>query len=220
MRIFLAGGTGATGQVLVPLLTKEGFDLVLHVRPKSADKLRDERARAFELADAAALAGAMAGCDAVISLVGTMRQRFGTGDTYETSDVGSARQLVAAAQAAGVPRFLLLSSLGAGGMDPYSAMKGECERIVRESGLAWTIFRPSALVSPDDAAVSQHGRRQVPGIAILAGNALRALPGLSGWGDDVRPMPIDVLARAFVDTLRSPRDGEIVMGRGMWQRSG
>lgn len=220
MRIFVAGATGATGQVLVPLLTAAGFDLVLHLRPQSADKLRDARACVFELGDADALADAMSGCDAVISLVGTMRKRFGSGDTYETSDIGSARQLVEAARRAGVRRFLLLSSLGAGGVDPYSKMKGECECIVRESGLAWTIFRPSTLVSPDAGAVSHHGKREVPRFAIWLGSAVRALPGLAGVADDVRPMPIAVLCTSFLRVLREPRDGSILSGREIWAAVG
>lgn len=218
MRIFVAGATGATGVVFVELATARGHELVLHVRPQTAARHalgRDPRARVFELADIAAGAEAMRGCDAVVSLVGTMRARFAAGDTYESADVGSTRQLVAAAREAGVGRFLLLSSFGAGGAGAYLQMKGECERLVRESGLRWTVFRPSALASPPGPE-GNHGRREVPGFVLAAGAALRAVPGLQGVADDWRAIPIDVVARAMLAVLAGPRDGAILNGRELW----
>lgn len=216
MRVFVAGATGATGQVLVPLLTAAGHDLVLHVRPRTAGEHpmgRDPRARVFDLADAASLTDALRGCDAVVSLVGTMKKRFAAGDTYESADIGSTRQLVDAAKAAGVPRFLLLSSYGAGGAGAYLKAKAECERLVRESGLRWTVFRPSALVSPPDASEGHHGKREVPGFVVRAAGLLAGL----GLADDLRPIPLDVLARAFERVLAIPRDGDVLVGRDLWR---
>jgi len=217
MRVFLAGATGATGQVFIPAAEAAGVDLVLHVRPRSADKLRDPRARVFELDDAPALAEALRGCDAVVSLVGTMRKRFEQGDTYASADVGSTRALVAGATAAGVPRFLLLSSYGAGGAGAYLKMKGECEALVRESGLGWDIFRPSALVSPADGPKSHHGRREVPPGAMALGGLLRQLPGLRGVVDDVRPIPLTVLCRAMLVSLGGPAGNRVWEGRDLWE---
>jgi uncharacterized protein YbjT (DUF2867 family) len=219
MRLFIAGATGATGQVLVPMAAAAGHDLVLHVRPQSAARSplgADPRARVFELGDPAALAGALAGCEAVISLVGTMRNRFKAGDTYESSDVGTTQQLADGAKAAGVGRFLLLGSYGAGGAGAYLKMKARCEQIVKDSGLRYTIFRPSMLVSPADAAAGTHGQRKAPpGVQGLFG-LLRGLPGLAGLIDDVRPIPIEVLCRAFLRVLAEPRDGETLSGRQIW----
>lgn len=218
MRIFVAGATGATGVVFVELASARGHELVLHVRPQTAANHalgRDARARVFDLADSAALAEAVRGCDAVVSLVGTMRARFSAGDTYESADVGSTRQLVAAAREAGVGRFLLLSSFGAGGAGAYLKMKGECERLVQTSGLRSTIFRPSALVSPA-GPTGNHGRREVPGVMMAAGAALRTIPGLQGLADDWRAIPIDVVVRAMLAVLDTPRDGAILNGRELW----
>ena len=162
MRVFVAGATGATGTVFIPRATAAGLDLVLHVRPQSAAKTplsADSRARVFDLSDGAALAEGLVGVDAILSLVGTMQRRFDSGDTYESSDILSTRQLVAAATTAGVARFVLLSSYGAGGAGAYLQMKGKCEGIVQGSGLQWAIARPSALVSPD-GLVGTDGARQ------------------------------------------------------------
>ena len=227
MRIFVAGATGATGQVFVPLAA--GHELLLHVRPKTAPRTSlstDPRARVFELTDAATLLAELSGCDAVVSFVGTVRHRFREGDTYAASDVGSTRALVGGAVAAGVPRLLLLSSVGAGGTTgaggpgAYLRMKGESERIVRESPLRFTIFRPSFLVSPPDAAEGLHGARRPPRFLSPMFRALRRVPGLSGFADDLRPIPIAVVARAFLRVLETPMDGCVLFGRDLWRLGG
>ncbi len=219
MKLFVAGATGATGRVFVPLATAAGIDLRLHVRPSSADKTplaKDPRTDIFDLGNAAELERVLGECDAVLSLIGTMQKRFAAGDTYESSDVGTTRQLTKGAVASGVPRFLLLSSVGAGGMGSYLKMKRECEQIVETSGLAWTIFRPSILVSPDDAPEATHGSRKAPPGAGAFFGAVGALPGLSGWANRMRPIPISVLCRAFLSVLRSPQNGTILEGDALW----
>jgi uncharacterized protein YbjT (DUF2867 family) len=219
MRIFVAGATGATGRVFVPRATTAGHELILHVRPQSAEKsplAKDPRARIFDLANAAALEDALAKCDLAISFVGTMRNRFKAGDTYESSDVGSTRHLVQGALTAKVPRFILLSSFGAGSLGAYLQMKGECEDIVKKSGLRWTILRPSALVSPEDGPEGTHGTRRVPRAADAIFGALRQLPGLGPIADDVRPIPIEVLCDAILRVIEDPRDGATLEGRDLW----
>jgi uncharacterized protein YbjT (DUF2867 family) len=219
MRIFVAGATGATGLVFIPRALAAGHDVLFHVRPQSVAKSplgKDPRARVFPLSDAAALADAMAGCEAVISFVGTMRNRFQAGDTYESSDIESARQLTLGATTAKVGRFILLSSFGAGSLGAYLQMKGKCEAIVKESGLRWTILRPSALVSPLGVPEGTHGARRPPPGANAVFGAIRALPGLTGFADDVRPIPIEVLCAAILRVLAVPRDGAILEGRDLW----
>jgi len=220
MKVFLAGATGATGSVFIPIAEAAGIDLVFHVRPQSACKTplaADPRARVFDLGNAYELDLALAGCDAVVSMIGTMRARFGEGDTYASSDVGTTRQLVDAAKGAKIDRFVLLSSLGAGGTGAYLKAKGECERIVRESGLAWTIVRPSILVTPPNAPSSTHGTRTAPpGLGAILG-AVGCIPGLRGWADDTKPIPLDVVARALVQALERPTAGHVLAGRDLWK---
>ncbi len=144
-RLFIAGATGAVGATLVRKARAFGVDVVPHARPGSAAKLSHPAAAVFELADAK-LVETLRGCTTVVQCIGTMRSRFGTGDTYETSDVGTTRRLVEAAKAAGtIDQFVLLSSVGAG--DPlgaYLKAKAQAEALVRDSGLPFTIVRPSA----------------------------------------------------------------------------
>lgn len=221
MKVFVAGATGATGQVFVPMAERAGHSLTFHIRPKSKDKSplgADPRARVFELADDAALDDAVRGNDAIVSFVGTMKKRFSEGDDYASSDVGSARSLAKAARRAGVPRMLLLSSVGAGGMGAYLKMKLECEEAVQAEGIAWTMFRPSALVSPKDGTTSHHGRREVPPGMGAFFAFVGVLPGLSGVALDYKPIPIGLVCEGFLAALADPAryDGKIVLGRDLW----
>jgi uncharacterized protein YbjT (DUF2867 family) len=155
----------------------------------------------FELSDADALARAMAGCTTVIQLIGTMRKRFAAGDTYETSDIGTTRQLVDAAVRAGVDHVVLLSSVGAGKpMGAYLQAKARAEAIVRESGLAYTIFRPSAFYG--------EGHVGIPG----AKTVLSAL----GWRR-YEPIAVEALAAGILHAAltRAPL-GVALEGQPLW----
>jgi NADH dehydrogenase len=163
----------------------------------------------------------MAECEAIVSFVGTMRNRFAAGDTYESSDVASCEQLANAGRAAGVKRFLLLSSYGAGGAGAYLKMKARCEDIVKASGLAWVVFRPSALVSPKDgpkdvSSEGTHGKRSVPPGAGALFGVMGAIPGLGGFADDTKPIPIEIVCDGFLRALGGSYDGKTLTGRDLW----
>ena len=82
--------------------------------------------------------------------------------------------------------------------------------------MRWTIFRPSALVSPDGEPEGTHGARHAPPRLRALFGALRVVPGLGGFTDDVRPIPIEVLTGAMLKVLAEPRDGTVLEGRELW----
>ncbi len=201
-KLFVAGSTGATGRTLLPLATARGADIVPHLRPASA-KGRElhPQAAVLDLADREALDEAMAGCTTVIQLIGTMRKRFASGDTYESSDIGTTRLLVESAKRCGVDHLVLLSSVGAGKpAGAYLHAKAEAESIVTGSGLDWTIFRPSSF--------DGEGHRPPPGMGLLT----RAL-GM----DRFRPIAIGQLAAVILHVAckGGPR-GVVLEGRSLW----
>ena len=208
MRAFIAGATGATGQVFVPEAQRAGLELIVQVRPKSATKYSGPPApRLFELSDPAALDEAMSGCDVAISMVGTMRKRFGSGDTYQVSDIDSAQQLVDSAKRVGVKRFILLGALGTSTVPgPYYDAKRAAEAIVVNSGLVYTLVRPSAL--------HRDGRDgALPGWMASA----EAMPELADQLKNVLPIPVRVVARAMVRIARDNlHRNAIVLGRDLW----
>jgi uncharacterized protein YbjT (DUF2867 family) len=227
MRVLVAGATGAVGSALVPLLRESGIEATPHVRPQTAPQHplgKDRDALVCDLADAAAVDRGMAGCDAVACLVGTMRNRFRAGDTYETSDYLPVVRLVESARR--VPsrdprHFVLLSSLGARPGSGYLGWKWFAEEAVRHSPLPWTILRPSFFDTRGSRAAPSHGkdRRPPPLVGGLV-SVIGWLPVVREYADELRPMPVDVLCRAIVRILRerAPR-GEILTGRTLWQLS-
>lgn len=216
-RIFVAGATGATGTALfaLPEAAALGNRLRPHLRPGRAAAghplAKHPGAWVGELGDEDALAEVLAECRTIIQLVGTMRKRFHTGDTYARSDIGTTRELIRAARrTGGIRHVVLLSSVGAGRpLGAYLRAKAEAERIVRESGLAWTIVRPSSF--------DGGGHRPPPGMAA-------ALNGLAGIGfrataDRLRPIRIGDLAATILAAAQdeAPRHGRILEGRTLWE---
>lgn len=200
-RLFIAGATGAVGRVLVPLADRHGVAVVPHVRPKSAATLTHPAKVAVELDDSAALTKAMEGCSTVVQLIGTMKKRFASGDTYESSDIGTTRTLVNAAKQAGVDHVVLLSSVGAARpLGAYLQAKAKAEALVRESGLDFTVLRPSAF--EDREGQSMPGARTIT-----------SLLGLTKY----QPITLLELASALlqVSKERSPL-GVALEGQPLW----
>jgi uncharacterized protein YbjT (DUF2867 family) len=202
-KAFVAGATGAVGRTLVRLADRRGLALVPHLRPRHGREGGDARAAVLELADTESLERALSGCTTVVQLIGTMRSRFAAGDTYETSDIGTTRQLVAGAKRVpSVDHIVLLSSVGAGRpLGAYLKAKAAAEAIVRESGIPWTIFRPSAF----------QGEGHKPP-AILHG--VTRLLHLDKW----RPIEVEALAGAILRSAaeRAPL-GTVLEGRSLWE---
>ena len=202
-KIFIGGSTGAVGRTLVHLADDRRLDIVPHVRPRRAgEREQHPKAAVLELSDHEALVEAMKGCTTVLQLIGTMRKRFSSGDTYETSDIATTRQLVEAARKAGVDHVVLLSSVGAGKpVGAYLEAKAKAEALVTVSGLPYTIFRPSTFVGA--------GHRAPPGFTTVT-----KLFGLKKY----QPIQVEQLAQAilFSATTRGPLH-KILEGTSLWE---
>ena len=206
-RLFVAGSTGATGRTLLRLLPAD-VDCVAHRRPRPEREGAGgagARIATLDLGDAAALAAAMAGRTTVIQLIGTMKKRFAAGDTYESSNIQTTRQLVAAAQQVGADHVILLSSGGAGrpsGADLQA--KAEAERIVASSGLTsgivYTILRPSAFIGEE---------HHVPFFV----EPICRWIGL----DRYRPIRLEQLAAAILQVALDRGPAGVLEGRGLWE---
>jgi uncharacterized protein YbjT (DUF2867 family) len=203
-RLFVAGATGATGRTLLPLAAELGIDLIPHLRLATAERLGEAapaRSAALDLSDTPSLRAALADRTTLVQLIGSTKKRFSQGDTYESSDIGTTRSLVAAVRGTDVDHLVLLSSVGAGKpTGAYLKAKAAAERIVTESGIDWTIFRPSAFIG------AGHGLPWgVPGL-------MRALAP-----QRYHPIAIEDLARALLYVAGSRSHlGEVLEGPTLW----
>jgi len=151
MKVFLTGATGFVGGHLLSALLQRGHDVTCLVR--RAGRLKPPVREV--LGDATrpeGLAQAMTGMDAVIHLVGIIREFPGRGVTFQRLHVEATRNVIGAARQAGVIRYLHMSSNGTRtAATPYHRTKWEAEELVRSSGLRYTIFRPSVIFGPGDS---------------------------------------------------------------------
>lgn len=195
-KICVIGGTGFVGRHLCQQLAAKGYRLRVPTRERERAKplflLPTVEVVVADVHNPAALADVVAECDAVINLVGVLhdgRELQG----FRAAHVELARNVVEACRANGVRRLLQMSALGAAtdGPSDYLRSKGEAERIVLESGLDVTVFRPSVIFGPDDSFLN-----------LFAGLA-RLLPVLVLARPDARFQPVYVgdVAESFVRAL-------------------
>jgi uncharacterized protein YbjT (DUF2867 family) len=167
---FVAGATGYTGREVVRDLRARGIRAVAHVRPDSS-RLEEWRARfgdgGAEVDATPWEEEAMTATferlrpNLVFALLGTTKKRASKAaaagedasrETYEAVDYGlSALLLRAAVKAGHRPRFVYLSSMGVSedARGQYLKVRARLERELRESGLPYTIARPSFITGSD-----------------------------------------------------------------------
>ncbi len=185
MRTVIAGGHGQIAQRLEELLAARGDRVEGLIRnPGQADDLRIRGAEPvvcdLESASVEEVAERLAGADAVVFAAGA-----GPGSGAERKhsvDHAAAVLFADAAEAAGVRRYVIVSSMGAdreppAGTDPvfaeYLRAKRTADENVRaRTALRWTVLRPGRLTDdPGTGAVSlaEHtGRGQVPRADVAA----------------------------------------------------
>lgn len=94
------------------------------------------------------------GIEVVIHLVGIIVERGES--TFEKVHYQGTEYLVEAAKALGVKRFLHMSALGSrpDAIARYHKTKFQAEEFLRQSGLEFTIFRPSIILGPNSEFLS------------------------------------------------------------------
>ena len=156
------------------------------------------------LDDPARLQEAFAGCDAVAHCAGINRE-IGAA-TYEAVHVDGTRNVVAAAERAGVARLAIVSFLRArpGSGSAYHESKWVAEEIVRSSSLDWSVLKAGMMYGRGDHMLDHLSK------------ALLTFPVYVGVGNRrVRPLAIDDTVRVLSASLvegRLSRETVPVMG--------
>jgi NADH dehydrogenase len=197
MKIFIAGATGFVGGHLTAELLRRGHQLVLLSHGRAAEERADVSYVKGDVTAPESYLPAVKGCDAVINLVGIIRAFPARGITFERLHVEATACMLSAAQRGGVERYLQMSALGtrAGAVSGYHRTKWRGEELVRGSGLAWTIFRPSLIFGPKDAFVN------------MLADKLRLAPVMPTMGDGtyrLQPIHADDVARCYAEALERP----------------
>ena len=183
MRVFLTGGTGFIGGHVARKLRERGDDVRVLVRDlekgRELEKLGCELV-AGDLGDAAAIAGGLEGCDALIHNAAVYEVGIPASERramYEANVLGTERVLGAALKAK-TPKVVYVSTVGAFGnthgqvvdetyehpgtefTSYYEQTKYEAhqvaKRLIADQGLPCVIVQPGGVYGPDDhSAIGQ-----------------------------------------------------------------
>jgi uncharacterized protein YbjT (DUF2867 family) len=214
MKVLVTGSTGYVGHYVVKALLEAGHSVVslsrdaAKTKTASGAKLEIFGNVEYRMGDIGnsnvstqsnggnGLKEAMNGVDAVIHLVGIIAEK-GL-QTFQRVHIDGTRNVLEAAKAAGVKRYLHMSALGASAtaVSGYSSSKFKAEELVRNSKLDWTIFRPSLVFGVGDDFFGH-----------VLKNLVSQAPIVPQIGDGMflfRPIWVGDVAQCFVQALTNP----------------
>ncbi|MFK5926926.1 MAG: complex I NDUFA9 subunit family protein [Desulfuromusa sp.] len=192
MKVFITGGSGFVGREIIQQLLANHHTVRALVR--KADALGDFGEIETVVGDTThpiTLRGQLTGCDAVIHLVGIIREFPGRGITFKKLHSESTQNIVAAAAEQGVKRYLQMSANGTrdNAVTSYHQTKWKAEQLVRQSNLDWTIFRPALIYGSRDQFVN------------MLAKLIKVLPLVPVLGDgqyQLQPVNVIDVATGFV----------------------
>jgi nucleoside-diphosphate-sugar epimerase len=200
--VLVTGGTGFLGKAVCRALIARGYLPRLLVRIGSEGAIPDDirrrsRVTPGDITNRESVENAAQSTNAIVHLAGIIREVPGKDITFGRVHEEGTRNAVHAAKLWRIPRFVQISALGAApdSTGRYFDSKGKAEEIVRQSGLAWTIFRPSGIFGPGDRFIGEIGK------------ALRRTPVLPVPGDGeffLQPVFVGDVVKGIVDCLARP----------------
>lgn len=199
--IVITGAAGYVGSTLVRRLVELGRPVraLVHSPEKAAMRLASVRDRIEivrgDVTRPESLRPVLDGASAVVHLVAVAIEKGE--QTYERINTQGTINVVEAAQAAGVRRFVNMSQNGADSASPFRflASKGAAQDYVAASGLDWTALRPSVIWGPQDEFANAQARlvRLTPLVFPIVGDGQARFQPV--WVGDV----VEAIARCLDD---------------------
>ena len=188
--VLVTGATGFTGNHLVRSLTADGHRVRALVRSaaRAASLPAGVDVREADITDPRAVAKAVDGVGTIYHLAAAYREASHREESYHEVNVGATQNLLEAASAQGVERFVHCSTVGVLGHvanppadesapyspgDPYQRTKCEAEILAlsyaRDRGLPLAVARPTAIYGPGDTRLLKMFRMVANGTFIMLG---------------------------------------------------
>jgi uncharacterized protein YbjT (DUF2867 family) len=196
MTILVTGGSGFVGNNVIDALVKKGHTVRAQVNSVDKAKMRLGKYGSqveivqADVRDRAAVQKLMPDISAVVHTVAISMEKGGM--TYEDVNYQGTMNIVDAAEAAGVNRFINVSQNGADSQSPsrFLASKGKAQDYVAASKLHWSAVRPSAIFGPQDEFFNTFARlvRITPVI----------FPLIGGGKAEFQPVSINDVAAGIV----------------------
>jgi len=222
MKIAVTGASGFIGSNLTQHLLDCGHEVIALSRsaPDSVDvKNANLKIIACDVRDKAALAAAMAGCDAVTHLAALFNSPESSAEEYHAINVTGTQNVLEVARDLGIKRVVHCSTVGvaSGGMPPfpesapyappewdkYETTKAKAEQLAvefdRDNELSVFIIRPAQVYGPGDLGKIKFYNMVKKGIIVRQGSTRKHL------------IYIDDLCRAFELACRSEQGAGLPM---------
>jgi uncharacterized protein YbjT (DUF2867 family) len=200
MKIFLTGSTGFVGGHILQDLINNNYRVRCLIRQGSGHKIAQYKDRGIEIVhgditETNSLQNRLEGCDALINLVGIIREFPRKGITFEKLHYEGTVNLIKAAREQGVGRVIQMSALGARlhGKTQYQKTKFRAEESIRNSGLDYTIFRPSIIFGPDDQFTNLFARML---------KTIQFVPVVGNGRYKIQPVAIENISMGFVKSIQ------------------
>lgn len=203
--ILVTGASGFVGSHLVPALIDAGHRVVALARTDESGRLVVERLapadrhrveiRIADVTKPTSLPPVLTGVDAVVHLVAIPRDLNG-GASLRLVNTEGTRAVVAAMRSARIDRLVHMGAMGVED-DPdlhYASSKAKAEALVRDSGLDWTILKPSVQFGAGDGFFNIIAGlvRFSPGVVPLAGGGTARFQPIHS--DDVAAVVVKAIA--------------------------
>jgi NADH dehydrogenase len=201
LTVGVAGGTGLVGGGIAAELFRRGHRVVvLSHRADAAGRgpLPDSvEMRAVDVTTGEGLPEALRGLDALAIALAFRNSPIEAprmGETFMNVDAGGTERLAAAAREAGVRRLVYISGAGAApnAKRHWFRAKWRAELAIRESGVAFTIIRPTWIFGPRDVSLNRF---------VGFARTLRMVPLTNTGRQLLAPVFIDDAARLAADSL-------------------
>lgn len=171
MTVALTGATGFVGKALLKRLLDEGYHVKTLIRRDNLPDHKNLTKMRGDLTDPDALQALCDGVSSVIHCAG-LTKALRREDMIKVNENGT-KAIVRAAQAAGVNRFLYISSLAARAPEVsiYAQSKRDGERAFDTitDDMGWDILRPPAVYGPGDTQVLTFFKMIKNRLALIAG---------------------------------------------------
>lgn len=199
-KILVCGGTGFVGSEIAKQLVKDGKSIRILTRKNPKNPISNVEYVMGDVFDKESLDQAMKDCDTVINAVQFKNAPFenpSKGLTYEKVDAEGTEEIVKASARNGLSRILYISGAGTaeGRTEPWFRAKIRAEKAIRNSGLIYTIFRPSWMIGPHDKSLNKFISmiRLFPIVFIL------------GSGYRIQPLFVDDMAKMVSASINLPK---------------
>jgi NADH dehydrogenase len=201
--LFLTGASGFVGSSLLARLSEDSARRIICLgrRKPTVSPARNVEFLEGDLLNRASYAAALQGCDTVLNLAAATGKKS-PAEYFRVNRDGT-EALAREARCAGVQRFLHVSTIAVKFLDKsryyYAQSKEQAEAVVAQSGLRWTIVRPTIVLGPNSPVLE-------------ALSSLSALPVVPVFGDG-RALVQPIFVNDLVECLVAVLDDEQLDGR-------